>query len=99
MLKSPLGRLRAVGLFEGTSFLLLLLIAMPMKYLAGIPQGVQVVGAIHGVLFMLYIIAVINVAVVHRWSVGRTVFMLIASSIPLAPFVLDGRLRKEQEEA
>jgi integral membrane protein len=99
MLKTPLGRLRAVGLIEGSSFLLLLLIAMPLKYFAGIAQGVQVVGAIHGVLFILYILAVIQAAVVRKWSMGRMLFMLIASSIPLAPFLLDARLRKEEEEA
>lgn len=97
MFATPLARLRSIGLIEGISFLLLLGIAMPLKYLAGIPQGVQVIGAIHGVLFMLYIAAVIHVTLVHKWSMGRAIIALICSSLPFGPFVLDARLRREQQ--
>ncbi len=55
MLKNtPLNRFRAIALLEGLSFVLLLFIAMPLKYLAGMPLGVKVVGWAHGMLFVLY---------------------------------------------
>ncbi|MFD2170402.1 DUF3817 domain-containing protein [Tumebacillus lipolyticus] len=97
MLKTPIGRLRAIGWVEGVSFLVLLLIAMPMKYWMDIPGPVTVVGAIHGVLFILYILAVVQAAVVHKWSLKWIVGALIASSVPFGTFVLDARLRRKGE--
>ncbi|MBL0387507.1 DUF3817 domain-containing protein [Tumebacillus sp. ITR2] len=96
MLKSPIGRLRAIGIIEGLSFLVLLLIAMPLKYVAGKPEAVQIVGAVHGVLFVLYIGAVLLAAKARRWSFGRVVIALIVSSIPIGTFVFDKSLRREQ---
>ncbi|ASS73714.1 hypothetical protein CIG75_01120 [Tumebacillus algifaecis] len=97
-MKTAVGRLRAIGLIEGISFLLLLLIAMPMKYLMDIPGPVQVVGMIHGVLFMLFILAVINAAIVHKWSPKWIIGALIASSVPIGTFVLDAKLKKRYQE-
>lgn len=95
MLQSPIGRLRAIGLIEGISFLLLLCIAMPLKYFADIPQVVTVVGGIHGLLFVLYLLAVAHVTYALRWSFLRVAGALIASVIPFGNFVLDIQLRKE----
>ena len=54
-------RLRLVGGLEGISYLLLLGVAMPLKYLAGMPAMVQVAGWIHGLLFTLFVAAVLEV--------------------------------------
>lgn len=97
MMKTPIGRLRVIGFIEGLSFLLLLFIAMPLKYMFDRPEMVQVVGMIHGVLFVLFILAVLHAAVVHRWKWLKVLFALIASSIPFGTFVLDARLRREQQ--
>ncbi|GEN35705.1 DUF3817 domain-containing protein [Aneurinibacillus danicus] len=96
MLKTPLGRLRAIGLVEGISLLLLLGIAMPLKYMADIPEVVSVVGLIHGVLFVLYLFAVAHVTFALRWSFDRVMGAVVASVIPFGNFVLDARLRREQ---
>jgi integral membrane protein len=93
---TPLGRLRAIGLLEGLSFLLLLGIAMPLKYLAGMPLMVKYVGWAHGVLFVLYIAAVVQVTLVHRWSVLRVLTAMVASLLPFGPFILDKRLHREE---
>jgi integral membrane protein len=93
---TPIGRLRAIGLFEGISFLLLLGIAMPLKYMAGMPEAVKIVGWAHGVLFVLYIAAVVQVTLVHRWSFLRVAGAVVASLVPFGPFILDPRLRKEE---
>ncbi|MFT9846731.1 DUF3817 domain-containing protein [Aneurinibacillus sp. REN35] len=96
MLRTPIGRLRVIGLVEGISFLLLLGIAMPLKYFADIPIFVTIVGALHGILFVLYIASVAEVWSKLRWSIGRVIGALVASIIPFGTFVLDARLRQEE---
>ncbi len=98
MLKTPIGRLRAVGLLEGASFLVLLFIAMPLKYMAGMPMAVKLVGWAHGVLFMLYLLVLGQAARTLRWSALRVGAAFLASLVPFGPFVLDVRLRREEQE-
>lgn len=99
MLKTPLERFRAVALLEGLSFVLLLFIAMPLKYLAGMPLMVRWVGMAHGVLFVMYLPALLEVAVAQRWSLLRAVAAFGASLVPFGTFVLDARLRREEQAA
>lgn len=95
MLRTPLARLRTVGIAEGVSYLLLLGIAMPLKYLAGYPLAVEVVGWVHGLLFMLYVAAVAEVMINRNWSLTETAVALVASVVPFGPFLLDRRLKRE----
>ncbi len=88
--------LRVVGFLEGISFLLLLLVAMPLKYLAGRPLGVEIVGAIHGGLFVLYVLAVAIAAWKLRWSIYKIFEALLASVIPAGTLYLERRWKKEQ---
>ena len=96
MLKSPIGRLRGIGVLEGISFLLLLGIAMPLKYLAGKPEAVSVVGMAHGVLFVLYGLALLHVKLAHRWSVRKALRPFLAAFVPFGPFLIDRELRAEE---
>lgn len=93
-LKSALGRLRLTGYAEGISFLLLLGIAMPLKYLADWPLAVRVVGMAHGILFLLYVWLVIQTAMDLRWEWRRIALALIASLLPAGPFIFDRRIYK-----
>ncbi|BBH20303.1 membrane protein [Paenibacillus baekrokdamisoli] len=95
MLKTALGRFRFIGNMEGTSYLVLLLIAMPLKYWADMPIAVQIVGAIHGLLFTLYLIALLQVWIVKRWSFLRVVIAFLAAFVPIGTYILDAKLRKE----
>ena len=95
MLKTPIGRLRVIAFIEGVSFLLLLGVAMPLKYFAGIPVAVKAAGWIHGILFMLYLLSVAEVTVRRRWSFALVCGALVASLIPFGTFALDARLRRE----
>ena len=97
MFKTSIGRLRAVALVEGISFLVLLGVAMPLKYLAGLPQAVTVVGWLHGLLFITFCIALTQAHHEAKWTVWRTGGVLVAALLPFGPFVIDGRLRKENE--
>ena len=77
-----LSALRTTGIIEGISFLILLGIAMPMKYVFGQPEMVRYVGSLHGVLTILYILLLINVSLRMRWSIKTTALAFIASLIP-----------------
>ena len=70
--KTSLGRLRVIGWGEGLSFLLLLGIAMPLKYWFGQPGYVRVVGMAHGALFLLYVAAAWQAAMIQEWAWRRT---------------------------
>ena len=94
--KSTLHRFRLIAVLEGISYLVLLLIAMPLKYLAGMPLMVKYVGWAHGVLFVLYGLALLQVWITYRWSFLRTVWAFILSFIPLGTFWLDRQLRREE---
>ena len=86
--------LRAVGFAEGCSFLLLLFVAMPLKYLAAEPRPVQAVGAAHGALWVLFLGLAVAVGVRDRWPASRYLFAFAASVLPGGPFVFDRTLRQ-----
>lgn len=96
-LNSPIGRFRVVAWLEGISYLVLLGLAMPLKYFAGIPQMVQGVGWVHGVLFIAYLVTLVAAALDRRWGFGRIIFAFIASLIPFGTFYLDRQLRQEEK--
>ncbi|GED68423.1 membrane protein [Brevibacillus reuszeri] len=96
MMNTPLGRFRVIGILEGISYLVLLGIAMPLKYFLDVPAAVKIAGSLHGVLFVLYILALAHVTLKNRWSIIRVIGAFIASLLPFGNFVLDARLRKEQ---
>lgn len=94
-MKTTIGRLRVIGWLEGGSFLLLLGVAMPLKYIWGEPGMVRVVGMAHGVLFLAYIVAAGQAAVELRWKWRRTAAVMVASLLPAGPFVVDARVLRD----
>ncbi|GAB4136887.1 MAG: DUF3817 domain-containing protein [Bacteroidia bacterium] len=86
--------LRLIGKIEGISFLLLLGIAMPLKYFAGIPEAVKYTGWAHGILFVLYITAVFLAYSEKKWKFSLLFMALAASVIPLGPFLIDKKLEE-----
>lgn len=89
--------LRIVGLLEGLSFMLLLFVAMPLKYIWGQPSAVRVVGMGHGVLFVALVLLVLQVGVGRGWSWKRCFFGIAAAFVPFGPFVFDATVRREIE--
>mgnify|MGYP001810735141 FL=1 len=92
LIKNTIGRLRIIGFLEGISFLVLLFIAMPLKYIAGQPMAVKITGMAHGVLFVLYILYVVMAAVEYSWSIKKSVLAFIASLVPFGTFWADAKL-------
>ena len=84
-----LGRFRFVALIEGISFLVLLFIAMPLKYGAGIPQAVSMIGMAHGVLFVAYMLFLILVKEDQNWSFSLLVKSAMVSLVPFGTFYAD----------
>lgn len=93
-----LKHLRLVGVMEGISYLVLLGIGMPLKYLAGKPEVVKVVGWAHGVLFVWYAIALLIACLSLKKSFGWLMKGGIASLLPFGPFVFDKGLKKDEQE-
>ena len=98
MKRSRVTQLRIIGIAEGISFLVLLLIAMPLKYYSGMPMPVKIVGWLHGVLFMAYIAAVLLAIKAMQWSWFSVLIALAASLIPIGTFVLDRTWKRREAE-
>lgn len=97
-MKNPIPFLRHVALVEGVSFLVLLGIAMPLKYLANMPMAVKVAGWIHGVLFVLFCAALLRVMMNTNWSFARAAVVFIASLLPFGPFLIDRKMREWEKD-
>ncbi len=88
LLKTALGRLRIIAFLEGCSYLLLGF-TMILKYKFAMPQPNYVVGLAHGILFVLYIVLLIQVSFLHRWNIFKMFMAFIASLIPFGTFYAD----------
>src|SRR5690606_1823932 len=95
--KSPVWRLRMIGMAEGASYIVLLAVAMPLKYLAGMPLAVRIAGSVHGALFVVFLVALIQAWADRSWKLSLAAKVFLASLLPFGPFFLDARLRAEQE--
>ena len=83
---------RKLGFIEGVSLLLLLFVAMPLKYKFGIPEAVSIVGMLHGLLFLAYALLGLFLKEELGWSYTKLGLAYIIASIPLGPFLLDSVL-------
>lgn len=78
---------RRLGLAEGASFLVLVGVAMPLKHLFGLPLAVRVVGLVHGLLFVAYVVAVIDAYATRRLDGARAWLAILVALLPFGPFV------------
>lgn len=98
MLKTQIGRLRAVGMLEGLSFIILLGIAMPLKYMMDMPMAVRIVGTAHGILFVAFCYVLLQTMISRGWSIMKAAGVFAAAVVPFGPFLIDGRLKREDEQ-
>lgn len=98
LLSTPIGRLRAVAFLEGCSFLVLLGVAMPLKYFADLPIAVRIVGSLHGGLFVLFCVALALASMAARWPLRRVGIVFASSIVPFGTFAIDSRLKREDEK-
>lgn len=78
---------KVISYAEGISFLVLILIAMPLKYMADLPEAVKYVGWIHGILFIAYIAAAVNRRMEKGWDWFVSAMALLAALLPFGPFL------------
>lgn len=96
-MKTSLARFRIIAYTEAVSFLLLLGIAMPLKYLGGMPEAVKITGWVHGILFMLYIFSLTDCAMQYKWTLKKNLLFFAASLLPFGPFIADAKMLKNEK--
>lgn len=96
-LKTRLGQLRLLAILEGISYLLFAL-TMPLKYMYEIGMPNKIVGMIHGVLFIAYVLWVFLVAMNKKWSWTQLLICWVASLLPFATFWVDAKYLKPLEQ-
>ena len=89
LLNTTLGRLRIVAFTEGVSFLILLFVAMPLKYVFDMPAAVRAFGTVHGALFVLYVLWVLISHLEYNWPWRKTLLLLLVSVVPFGNFYAD----------
>jgi integral membrane protein len=92
LFKSHVGRLRVIAFLEGCSLLLLVFIAMPIKYLLKVPEATQAIGMIHGVLFLLFIGATVVISILQKWTFNRIFMVMFSSILPFGTFYVDKKI-------
>jgi integral membrane protein len=95
LLFTNIGRLRIIGFLEGISLLVLVFIAVPLKYAWHDPSVVRAMGPIHGALFLLFIVNTVSVGVEQKWQFKTTCKVLLACIIPFGTFYIDRKILRE----
>ncbi|WP_276484005.1 DUF3817 domain-containing protein [Paraflavitalea pollutisoli] len=96
MFRSSVGRLRLIGYLEGISLLVLLFVAVPMKYVQQDPSLTRLLGPIHGALFLLFLFNALSVGVEQQWKFRQTTWkVILACFIPFGTFYIDRKLLRK----
>lgn len=96
-LSTAVGRFRLVSAIEGLSTLLLFGVAMPLKYLADIPEAVRIVGSIHGFLFLCFVPALALAMREARWGWFTGLRLFVLSMFPLGAVVIELMVRSLED--
>ena len=93
LIKTKIGRLRIIGILEGISLLLLIFIAVPFKYAFKNPIGSEIIGPIHGALFLLFVFNTLSVGVEQGWKFKTITWkVLLACIVPFGTFYIDRKI-------
>lgn len=97
-LSTKVGRLRLIGFLEGISLLVLIGIAVPMKYASDDPSLVKLMGPIHGFFFVIFVINALSVGIEYKWKFSQITWkVLLACMIPFGTFYIDYRILRRME--
>jgi integral membrane protein len=88
--------LKIFGRLEGTSFLLLLFVAMPLKYYADLPQGVKILGPLHGGLFLIYCGCAFMAAGEREWPFRQQLLAYAAAVVPFGTFLFERKFLSKE---
>ncbi len=96
---SELNKFRLINKIEGYSFLLLLFVAMPLKYMMGYPSATKIIGMLHGVLFMAFIYQLLSATISTPFSKKEAFVFFIASLVPFGSFYTEAVCSKKEVKA
>ncbi|AXT55316.1 DUF3817 domain-containing protein [Aquimarina sp. AD1] len=85
------GAFRIISYLEGISYLLILFVTMPLKYLFASPEPNKVIGMAHGFLFLIYIVFAFLIKAERKWNIKTLAIVLLCSIIPFGTFWMDGK--------
>lgn len=94
-MSSPLTRFRVAANLVGVGLLILVLVAMPLKYLAHNDTVIGIHGPIHGLLYMIYVWVTIDLGMRAGWPLRRTVGVLLAGTVPFLSFVVERKIARQ----
>lgn len=94
--RDPYRRLRLAGWIEGATLLLLLFVAVPLKRVFGIPEATRVVGAVHGLAFVAYLVVLADTAAGAAWRLREVALAFGAALVPVGTFVHSRRLARAE---
>ena len=87
---TKVGRLRLLAILEGVSLLVLIFIAVPLKYAFNNPEVSKIMGPVHGALFLLFVFNTLSVGVEQNWKLRTTTWkVLLACIVPFGTFYID----------
>lgn len=85
---------RQIALWEAVSTVVLFFVAMPLKYLADVPEAVRIAGSIHGFLVVIFVVLLIASWQTYNWRFGRVAKYFFLSLIPIVSFWIERDLKK-----
>jgi integral membrane protein len=88
---------RVLAYTVGVGLVILVLVGVPLKYLADQDGVVAVVGPLHGFLYMVYLVATVNLAFRARWSPVKTVLVMLAGTVPFVSFVAERKVTADEQ--
>jgi integral membrane protein len=91
-MSAALLRFRVMAYVVGVLLLVLVFVAMPLKYFADQPTPVAIVGQVHGFLYMVYLVVAFDLAVRAKWPFKRTILVLLAGTVPVMSFVAERKV-------
>lgn len=96
LFQTKVGRLRLIAFLEGFSLLVLVLVAVPMKYIYANPSLARLLGPVHGAIFLLFLFITLSVGVEQNWKFRTTTWkVLVACLIPFGTFYVDAKILRK----
>lgn len=98
-MSSPVTRYRVLAYVVGVLLIILVFVGVPLKYLADSPQVVKAVGFTHGMLYLVYLATVLDLAVRRRWKLPKVLVVFAAGLVPFLTFYMERRVMAEERSA
>lgn len=93
MIKESVKKLGFINTTEGYSYLVLLFIAMPLKYILGISIAVKIAGMIHGILFVTFVLLLMQSWIEKKWTLKENILFFVATLVPFGTFYTRDKIK------